>query len=80
MTQWIVARQAPLSMGICQARILESVAMQPWYELMPPGYLPNLGTELSSIMSPTQEGVFFTNTASWEAQSNYTPKEINFKK
>ena len=54
--------------------------MQPWYEHMPPGYLPNLGTELSSIMSPTQEGVFFTNTASWEAQSNYTPKEINFKK
>jgi len=39
MTSWTVAHQAPLSMGILQARILEWVAM-PF-----PGDLPNPGIE-----------------------------------
>ena len=38
-TPWTVARQAPLSIGILQARILE------WVALLPPGDLPNPGTE-----------------------------------
>ena len=39
MTLWTLAREAPLSMGILQARILEWVAMSP------PGDLPNPGIE-----------------------------------
>ena len=38
-TSWTVARQAPLSMEILQARILE------WVTCPPPGDLPNLGIE-----------------------------------
>ena len=37
VTPWTVALQAPLSMGILQARILEWVAMPP------PGHLPDPG-------------------------------------
>jgi len=39
VTPWTVAHQAPLSMGMLQARILEWVAMPP------PGDLPNPGIE-----------------------------------
>ena len=41
-TPWTVGCQAPLSMGILQARILEWVAMPP------PGDLPNPGIEPAS--------------------------------
>ena len=37
MTLWAVALQAPLSMGILQAKILE------WVAKLPPGDLPNPG-------------------------------------
>ena len=40
MTPWTVARQAPLSMGILQARILEWVAMPPPEDLPSPGIEP----------------------------------------
>ena len=39
MTLWTVARQAPLSMVIPQARIRE------WVAIPPPGDLPNPGIE-----------------------------------
>ena len=39
VTPWTVARQAPLSMGILQARVLE------WVAVPPPGDLPNPGIE-----------------------------------
>ena len=39
MTQWTIAHQASLSMGILQARILE------WMPCPPPGDLPNPGIE-----------------------------------
>ena len=42
MTPWTVAHQAPLSMGILQARILE------WLAMPSPGDLPNPGIEPSS--------------------------------
>ena len=45
------ARQAPLSMGILQARILECIAWNAWNTGMPPGDLPNLGIEPSSHAS-----------------------------
>ena len=39
MIPWIVAHQAPLSMGILQARILDGLPC------LPPGDLPNPGNE-----------------------------------
>ena len=41
MTPWIVAHQAPLSVGILQEQILEWVVMPS----LPPGDLPNPGIE-----------------------------------
>ena len=49
-----VARQAPLFMGILQARILE------WAAFPPPGDLPAPGTELVPLASPALAGRFFT--------------------
>ena len=40
---WTVAYQAPLFMGIFQARILE------WVASPPPGDLPNLGSNPSNL-------------------------------
>ena len=60
-TLWTVARRAPLSMGILQARILE------WVALLSPGDLPNPGIEPASLMSPALAGRFFTTSATWEA-------------
>ena len=41
-TPWTAARQAPLSMGVLQTRILE------WVACPPPGNLPNPGIEPAS--------------------------------
>ena len=51
VTAWPVARQAPLSMGILQVRILERVAIPSL------GDLPNPGIE---PVSPALAGGFFT--------------------
>ena len=45
-----VAHQAPLSMGILQARKLE------WVAISSPGDLPDPGTEPASLMSPALAG------------------------
>ena len=62
MTLWTVARQAPLSMGILQARLLEWVAMP-----------SSRGS--SQPRDPTQvsrtAGRFFTIWATGEAQNEY---------
>ena len=50
-TSWTVARQAPLSMGILQARILGWVAMPSSRDLPEPGMEP---------VSPELAGRFFT--------------------
>ena len=47
-TQWTGDHQAPLSMGILQARILEWIAM-PSLPCPPPGDLPNPGIKLRSL-------------------------------
>ena len=60
MTPWTAARQAPLSMGILQARILGWVAM-----LYSRG-LPNAGIEPASHISCMGKW-FFTTVAAWEA-------------
>ena len=53
-TPWTVAHQAPLSMGILQARILE------WVAISSLGYLPNPGIEPVSPASPALAGGFLT--------------------
>ena len=58
-TPWAVPCQAPLSMGILQARLLE------W------GGLPDPGIEPGSLMSPELAGGFFTTKATWEALVEY---------
>ena len=57
-TPWTVACQAPLSMGILQARILEWVASSP-----PPGDLPNPGIEPMSLVSCNDRPFFITREA-----------------
>ena len=59
---WTTAHQAPLSMGILQARTLESVAIPP------PGDLSDPGIEPASLMSPALAGGFFTTSSTQEAQ------------
>ena len=57
VTLWTVAHQAPLSMGILQARILE------WVAVSPSGYLPDKGIESISLKSPILAGGFFMASA-----------------
>ena len=58
---WPVAHQAPLSMGFSW--------QEQWGEFpfIPPGYLPDPGSEPVSFMSPALAGEFFTTRATWEA-------------
>ena len=62
-TPWIVAWQAPLSMGLSRQEY--------WSELPcpPPGDLPNPEIEPvpASLKSPALAGGFVTTTATWEA-------------
>ena len=57
---WIVAHQAPLSVGFSR---------QYWSGLPfpPPGDLPDPGVEPLSLESPALTGVFFTTSTTWEA-------------
>ena len=48
---WTAARQAPLSMEILQARILE------WVAISFPEDLPDSGIESASLVSPALAGV-----------------------
>ena len=59
-TPWIVALQAPLSMGFSR---------QEYWSGLPcplPKDLPDPGIELASLMSPALVGRFFTTKATWE--------------
>ena len=55
-----ITRQAPLFVGILQARILEGLPC------LPPGDPPDSGTESTFLMSPALAGRFFTTSATWE--------------
>ena len=61
MTPWIVARQAPLSMGFSRQEYWSGL---PYF---PPGDLPDPGMEPTSPMSPALTGEFFTTSATQEA-------------
>ena len=59
---WTVARQAPLSMGFSRQEYWSGLPV------LPPGDLPDSGTEPESLMSPALAGRFFTTNATWEAK------------
>ena len=63
MTLWIVAHQAPLSMGFSRREYWSGLPFPP------PGDLPHPGTEARSLMSPASASGFFTTSATWEAPS-----------
>ena len=46
----------------------------------PPGGLPDLGIEPSSLMSPALATRFFTTSATWEAQQNDRLSKNDIKK
>ena len=62
---WTVTCQAPLS---SQASLGVS-RQEYWNELLclPPGDLPNPGTEPLSLVAPAVSGTFFTTSTTWEA-------------
>ena len=56
MATWTVARQAPLSIGLSQARILVWIAISFQEDL------PDTGIEHESLASPLAGGVFAAET------------------
>ena len=62
MTLWIVAHQAPLSMGFSRHEYWSGLPCPP------PGDLPNPGTEATSVMPSALAGGFFATSTTWEAR------------
>ena len=60
-TLWTIPRQAPLSMGFSRQDYWSGLPC------LPPGDLPNLGTEPRALKSPALTGGFFTTSSTWEA-------------
>ena len=65
---WVVAHQAPLSMGVSRQEYWSGLSCPP------PGDLPNPGIELTSLMSPALVGRFFTSTTTQEAPRHNVSK------
>ena len=61
-TLWTVAQQAPLSMGFSRQEYWSGLSC------LPPGDLPNPGSETMSLTPPALAGRLFTTSATWEAQ------------
>ena len=62
-TLWIVAHQAPLSMGVSRQEYCSGL------QCPPPGDLPDPGIKPMSLMSPALAGGFFTTSTTWEVLS-----------
>ena len=60
-TPWTVAPQASLSMGFSKQEYYSGLPCPP------PGYIPDLGMEPASLMSPVLAGGFFITSTTWEA-------------
>ena len=60
-TPWTIVHQAPLSRGFSRQECWSGLPFPP------PGDLPNLGIELTSLMSLILAGGFFTPSTTWEA-------------
>ena len=63
VTLWIIACQAPLSVGFSRQEYWSGLPCSP------PGDLPNAGIEPASLMSLALAGGFFITSTTWEAQS-----------
>ena len=61
VTPWTVACQALLSMEFSRQEYWSGLPF------LPPGDLPDPGTEPRSLESPALAGGFFTTSATWEA-------------
>ena len=61
VTLWIVAHQAPLSMGLSRPEYWSGLPCPS------PGDLPNPGIEPASLLSPALGAGFFTTITTWEA-------------
>ena len=59
---WIVACQAPLSVGFSRQEYWSG------FPYPPPGDLPDPGIKPESLMSPALAGGFFTTNAIWKPQ------------
>ena len=59
---WMVAYQAPLSMGFSRQKYWSGLPFPP------PGDLPDPGIKPTSLMSPALVAEFFTTSTTWEAQ------------
>ena len=60
VTSWILARQAPLSMGFSRHEYWSGLPFPS------PGDLPDPGIELQPLGFPELAGGFFTTSATWE--------------
>ena len=61
-TLWTVAQQAPLSVGFSRQEYWSGLSG------LPPGDLPNPGSEPMSLTPPALAGRLFTTSTTWEAQ------------
>jgi len=62
VTPWTVAHQASLLMGFSRQEYRSG------FPCPPPGDLPNLGIEPTSLMSPPLVGAFSITSTTWEIQ------------
>ena len=65
-TLWTAVCQAPLSMGFSRQAYWRGLPCPP------PGDLPNLGIEPTSLTSPALAGGFYTTSATGEAHSRHS--------
>ena len=66
VTPWTIACQAPLSMGFSRQEYWSGLPHPPPGDLLRPGIKP------ASLRSPALADGFFTASATWEAQINYS--------
>ena len=66
-TPWTIAHQAPLSMEFSRQEYWSALPFPP------PGDLPNLEIEPTSLVSPALAVKFFTTSATWELNSPVHP-------
>ena len=69
---WLIARQAPLSMGFSRQEHWSGLSCPP------PEGLPDPGIKPTSLRSPALAGGFFTTSATWEAQNYHMIQHFHF--
>ena len=69
---WLIARQAPLSMGFSRQEHWSGLSCPP------PEGLPDPGIKPTSLRSPALAGGFFTTSTTWEAQNYHVIQHFHF--